>query len=319
MAPLGRSGRFAVATRDGNLLPTKVRIWPGQGESVWFQTKNAINGFVICGDGKHIVASGWNTSELYQLGKNMPIASGMGVGLFNGKPATIGYSEKSANTYLNLGSKRTAPPRGRQFLLIAPEGGWIATERVLDAKAQDEGKYWMHVELWKVAAKGSLLYSRSLGKHWWDGGSTGVPTIFSVAGNGIAILDQPAGGGALQFPVVVAPGMGPEAFRGQHQMKMMTFLELPVAFRQGFLCHVWAVDRLAWKDWDAHQTTSLMEVGDDWLAWFDGAKALFWKPPVGYLSAWRESDLVAGYAVRVPGGVEVRKLSIPPSAWRTLN
>lgn len=306
-----------MVTRDSDSASATFRVWPGKGD-VWFRTRSPLNGVMVASDGRHVILCNRSSggAAVYKLGRSVPVLDGMSAGLIRGNPVAIRWDEKTQPTYLQFQGKRIRPPAQRQFLMIAPQGDWIATDRVADPRAQDESKYSELVELWRLDAGDKLVFSRSLGRHWWDGGSTGVPSYLAVAGTGLVLIDNPSGGGALSFPVWIRPGEGPARPFGKLKMPWTQIAGLPLSFAKGMICPVWILDLEAEQLWQSpFNNHSLMELGTPWLAWMDGESVLLKPIPVGFVNAWVESPTEMGYATKISGGVEIRRMQMPPSGW----
>lgn len=316
VSPLGKSGRYAIMTIDPVKRHVTVRTWPGKGEGIWFKSEWPTDDLVISPDGEYLTICSWQGACVYRVGSSKPVAKGYGAGLIMGKPASLNYDEKANYDYLLYEGKRIRPPAKRQFLMIAAQGDWIATDRVADSKAKGEDKYFMIVELWRLNSQRKLEFVRSLGRHWWDGGSTGVPSLLAIAGNGLAVLDHPSGGNALQFPVWVPRNGVPSQPFDKLQMRWTQLLSVPLPFEKGVVAPVWGVDKMAENYWrDRMQETTVMELGAPWMAWMDGHKVELWPMPVGFLNAWVVSPTEMGYAVRAKDGIEIQKMNMPPAGW----
>lgn len=322
VAPLGKSGRYAVMTRDSGSAKAVFRVWPDKGD-VWFRARASVNGAVATPDGRHLILGDWlSGGAVYEVGRSKPVVDGISAGLIHGKPAAVKYGKKGGATYLQFDGKRILPPAKRQFLMIAPQGDWIATERPAPPGTHRGAEAWMNkyyqiVELWRLDSSGKLKFVRSLGEHWYDGGSSGVPSLLAVAGNGLALVDQPSGGGYFQAPVWIPLGQPPENPFDKLRISVAQITNIPSSFAEGILCPVVLVDGMAhqlWNEWMMHQVPPL-DLGTTWLAWMDGESVWLKPPPAGFLNAWPESPTEMGYAVKVSGGVEVRREKMPPSDW----
>ncbi|MBC8063537.1 MAG: hypothetical protein H7Y17_01805 [Chlorobia bacterium] len=315
VSPMGKSGRYLVATSFPDENGATFRIWPAKGNPVWFKTNFHENGAIASPDGKHVVVSGWSRSELYRLGSSKPIAKGFSTGLILGKPAALNYEERRKTTYLQYEGKQILPPARRHFLMIAQQGDWIATERQAFPRAKGEDQYIMLVELWRLTQRHKLEFVRSLGQHWWDSGSSGTPSLLTVAGNRLAFVDHPGGGNAMQFVVWVPPNKGASNPFSRYEMAMTQVAGIPLAFAKGIVSKVWVIDSLSRQHQEAKKETSIFDHAEWCLAWLDGRNVKLWTPPHGFLNGWVASPAEMGYAVEVGTRVEIRKMSMPPTGW----
>ncbi|MFY9234036.1 MAG: hypothetical protein WAO58_06190 [Fimbriimonadaceae bacterium] len=313
-APVGKTSRYVVMTELPNYRCRMYIVEEGRA-TPWFSADGPANGPYLSDDGRWLLMSGWNGNTLYRIGKKRPVISEKyNAGIVRGSPAGIWFADEG--TFLVTNGQRILPPPGREFLMIAPQGDIIATNKPLRPDSKGEDRFAEEVELWKIKKNNQIEWIRSLGRHWWDGGSTGVPTLLAVAGTSVALIDQPAGGNALQFPIVVPLSGGPNnSFRGMG-LGMTTIEGVPLAFRSGIAGTVWLVDGYAErKQNEGPQGISSMEYGSWWLAWFESDKVRLFPAPDGFLNLWKASQNELGITTLKGGILEFKRLTMPPVDW----
>lgn len=281
----------------------------------WFTTEAAASDPVQSPDRRWVVFPTWKDTIVQKGTGPFRVQSRHRSGIVHFQPAAIKWDQKD-RTYLAIGGSRILPPKGRDFLMIAQQGDIIATSRSLHPKSKGEDRFANEVELWTLAEDKKLRRLRSLGEHWWDGGSGGVPSILAVAENGIALIDEPGGGSTMQFPVVVPPGGKPVRPFDALGWGMTEIAAVPLAFRDGIVCPILFIDDFTLRDYNSDpDLMNQFGYGTNWIAWMDGREVRLLPAPAGFLNIWRASPTQLGLSIRQGKTVHFRRVDLPPTKW----
>lgn len=218
-------------------------------------------------------------------------------------------TQDNGKTSLTVGGKRIAPPSGQRFVLLSDDGNFVVTERVKDGVAGSESQYSLAFQLWGVRHS-SIKFVRSLGDIWYDAASTGEPSVLSVSGNGLAVVDIPSGGGVLQLPVLCDANGKRSSLDSLGLGGYVTLTDSPTAFDQGLLLPVEVFENVEVEDLEFPGLKY-----QPWLVWYSKQGAFALTPPIGFLNVFKVGPMSALLAVHVKGGIELRPLQLPPRDW----
>lgn len=211
-------------------------------------------------------------------------------------------AQNRANILLQ-GNRKIRPPKGQNFMLLSPDARFVVT-----ATRKDEAD----LELWKVES-GAIRFVRNLGRMWYDGGSTGVPSNLAVSGDGLVVFDCPRGGGGFEVPVLVGLDGIQRSLESLALDGNVTFVAPPTAFEKGALLPVNVLEMQRTVENDEPYTETR------WLVWYSKEGAFGKLLPTGFLNIVKTGPMSAQVAVRVKGGVELRSLSLPPTGWHKID
>lgn len=303
--PAPEAGCYVVATQEDDKYqfhwwPTRLDRKPLRVTSAW----------VVSTDGtKRAHTYGNNPRDILDFEKwTAKDANDRATAWQKGETVQIERTPEGKTTLL-FGNKRIAPPKRQEFILLSDDGEYVVTERLKEGVSGPESNYYYTFELWKIGP-GSIQRVKSLGDIWYDGASTGAPSLLSVSGNGLVVFDCPGGGGVIQEPVLVGLDGKQRSLRSLAIQSFAVYDDPPTAFETGILMPVAAFEHVEpdGLEFPGYKYTN-------WLVWFSTEGAYGLVEPVGFLNVIKTGPMSAVMAVRVKGGVELRPLPLPPQGW----
>jgi hypothetical protein len=303
--PAPEEGCYVVATQEENKY--QIHWWP---ERLGRKPLHVTSAWIVGADGtKRAHIYGYNPLAILDFERwTVNDANGRATAWQRGQTVQIERTPEGKTTLL-FGKKSITPPTGQEFILLSDDGEYVVTERLKEGVSGPESNYYFTFELWKIGPA-AIQRVRSLGDIWYDGASTGAPSVLSVSGNGLVVFDCPAGGGVIQEPVLVGLDGKQRSLRSLAIESFSVYNGSPTSFETGILLPVAAFEHVEpdGLEFPGYKYTN-------WLVWYSNEGAFGLVEPVGFLNVIKTGPMSAVMAVRVKGGVELRPLALPPKNW----